>query len=172
MLKPDLYKRTVAILYDAYFNDTLQHGNCYACAVGNIVAANCGYTYKRGILFQIGWEGVENMYEGYSTILDHNFWAKVFTTNDRNQKIRLEYYHGEPKRQIDSTGYTWQELAKIEYAFETAAKDNSAEDWMFNGLVAVLEVLAQIHQVGKEEATTDKARFQNHYSTKTADCHA
>ncbi len=41
MKNKSLYDKTVSILVDAYMNDTLQHGNCFACAVGNIVAANC-----------------------------------------------------------------------------------------------------------------------------------
>lgn len=42
MKRPELYQKTVDILVKAYFDDTLQHGNCYACAVGNIIAGNCG----------------------------------------------------------------------------------------------------------------------------------
>jgi hypothetical protein len=44
MIKEPLYHKTIGILVDAYFDDTLQHGNCSACAVGNLVAAAKGCT--------------------------------------------------------------------------------------------------------------------------------
>lgn len=151
MIKPELYKKTVDILFDAYFNDELRHGECSACAVGNICKGNGVPVYNH------------LMYNAYNNAA----WRNVFSTSDSwGQIVDEHFYVGEAKRVIDATGYTWQELAKIEYAFESAPKGNSEEDWMFNGLVAVLEVLKQIHQV--EDNEPEVTRFKNHYQTLTA----
>jgi len=141
MIREELYHKTVGILVDAYFKDTLVHGNCKACAVGNIVAANRGiglYSNGKG---NIEWER-EVCTIGVG-------WASVFSTDPvfGGQSLRPDNYDTPTaKEQIDATGYQWQELAKIEYAFESAPKATSDEDWMFNGLMAVIEVLDQIHE--------------------------
>lgn len=151
MNRPELYKKTTDILFAAYFNDTLENGICTACAVGNIIAANMGYSFSKKC-----W--ISNQQQLMITE-----WDTVFITLGGSQKINPTQYRDEAKKQIDSTGYHWQELAKIEFAFETADKGNSDEDYMFNGLVAVLEVLKSIHQV--EDITPDLTRFRNHYSS-------
>lgn len=140
MIKPELYKRTVDILVEAYFNDTLEHDWPCWCAVGNLVE-------KTG-----GFHG-DNRYPS---------WINCFVTdsNDGSQTIKPEAYRGGAKQEIDQTGYKWQELAKIEYAFETAPKGSSDEDWMFNGLMAVIDVLDEIHQNTDTETTNaTKQRF-------------
>ena len=143
MKRPELYHKTVDILVDAYFADTLEHGNCYACAVGNIIAANCNIQYDpyymaRGKLI---WKS------------GRSFWDDVFYTSQSTQSFRIDEYEGNAKYQIDSTGYTVYELAKIEYAFETADKGKSEDEWMFNGLMAVVDVLDEIHENTDEEIT-------------------
>ena len=59
---------------------------------------------------------------------------------------------------IDSSGYTIDQLAKIENAFESAPQGNTEEEYMFNGLMAVVEVLAKIHGIDLE--TKEKAKLQ------------
>jgi hypothetical protein len=61
--------------------------------------------------------------------------------------LNIEEYIDEAKFEIDSTGYSVKDLAKIEFAFETAQKGNTEDDWMFNGLMAVIDVLAEIHNI-------------------------
>lgn len=167
MIREQLYHKTVKILYDAYMNDTLEHGNCCACAVGNLVYTACEYDKLQSPGF-----GYKRVW-GDIPYPSHDGWATVFLTeanvNSPYQKINPENYDGLAKEQIDSTGYTWQELAKIEYAFETADKGNNDEDYMFNGLVAVLEVLKEIHQVTDEDLlTTNTNRFREHYKRSVA----
>lgn len=136
MNRPQLLAKTRQILFDAYYNDTLEHGNCHACAVGNIVAANMGIEVVPGSSLGLLWK------------TDSPEWDMVFMTSRGIQrKTPVEYDSETPRAQIDATGYTWQELAKIEFAFETADHGNSEEDYMYNGLVAVLDVLDQIHDV-------------------------
>jgi hypothetical protein len=48
MNRPEVYHKSVQILYDAYFNDTLDvMVNCYACAVGNLIAGNLGMEIEK-----------------------------------------------------------------------------------------------------------------------------
>lgn len=149
MKNSELYHKTVNVLVDAYFNDTLEHNNCYACAVGNIVAASCDVGFR---LSTLG-----------SKIWDDYFpkWDDVFMTAYGEQQIFLHRYYGEARRQIDSTGYKLGDLSKIEFAFETADRGKSAEDYMFNGLMSVIEALDEIHENNDTKVTeTSKSKFQ------------
>jgi hypothetical protein len=140
------FNHTINVLVKAYLNDTLQHGDCAACAVGNIVAdSSCLKMEKH--------DGELYWSKGWPT------WQVVFSTSFSNQKIRPHNYINDAKAQIDSTGYTWQELARIEFAFESAAVGESDDDYMFNGLMAVVDVLAEIHNINLEEIKEAKALF-------------
>lgn len=164
MIKPELYKRTTDILYQAYFKGTLEHSNCYACAVGNMVAASCDITFEQKVVggqFEWVWKG--HAYPG------HVGWGRVFITSCFGQMVDENNYIDEPKRQIDSTGYRLHELAKIEYAFEAAPRGQNDEDWMFNGLAAVLDVLKEIHQATDQDLlTNNNNRFKEQYQKRTS----
>lgn len=155
MKNQELFEKTVGILVKAYQNDTLMHGNCMACAVGNIVAANLG-------ICDIG-----SRLEWYKKAMDVpdtcNGWPSVFMTrlNSKKQRVDVEAMMRDEaaKLQIGSTGYTWQELAKVEYAFETASIGNNDDEWMFNGLLAVYDVLCEIHEVSKDEVKSGELVF-------------
>ncbi len=160
MIRQDLYNKTINVITKAYHNDTLEHGTCYGCFVGNLVAAGCGYEYERC-------EVSEKLLFENGQIAQ---WDEVFCTRGfectRTGRVSLQQityenkYHtiDEARKQIDSTGYTWQELAQIEFAFETADKGESKEDYMFNGLIAGIEVLDKIHQV--KESKSQKFKFE------------
>lgn len=149
MKNKSLYEKTVNILVDAYFNDTLEHDSCQACAVGNLVAAGMGFSYEGRL-----WS--------HATHVRTDNWSEVLWTGNesRERRLNMSRYTGEIKKQIDSTGYTVGELSDIEHAFETAPKGKSADDWMYNGLMAVVEVLQQIHECSEEETTVAKERFK------------
>lgn len=170
----DLYKKTVDILYNAYFNDTLVHMNSCACAVGNIIAANTGRTFKenplKSDLRKIIWsdDKIPRWTQVFVTIvIDHMHYSPRFVTQTTSEtKYRQDMA---AKAEIMSTGYTWQELARIEYAFETAPSSVSYnqddDEWMFNGLVAVLDTLKEIH--GIEDNQKEVVKFQQHHNFKT-----
>ena len=106
MKNKEQFDRTVKILVAAYLNNSLVQSNCHACAVGNLVAANLDIRYDQ----DLKWIGRQVA------------WSAVFVTL-RYQIAQNKCpgaYAGEAKAQIDATGYTWQELARIEYAFERA----------------------------------------------------
>lgn len=164
MIKPELYKRTTDILYQAYFNDTLSHNDCAACAVGNICAGNGVPKMKGGALAENGF------YNNAS-------WGLVFMTGLGEQRIDSEYINPDSEwykeavaKVIDATGYSWTELAKIEFAFESA-RDGiyDPEEQMFAGLVAVLDVLKDIHQVTDQDLlTANNNRFKEQYQKRIA----
>lgn len=153
------FNESVSILVKAYLNNTLAHKSCVACAVGNLIAHHMGTepTPDKG-----------NKYTGFSNNVFangmHECWFNGFGTPE---EAVMESY------QTEMTGYSVEELCLIEYAFENAPaecrqysldqyyiKYNSPigqnEEWMFNGLMAVVDVLASIHGVDLE--TTEAAR--------------
>jgi hypothetical protein len=141
---------TVNVLVKAYLNDTLEHSNCGACAVGNMIADSIG----------------DANFPVHSPFIDKNVilskghgWAAVFCTVSKDKQfIFSDEYNGVAKEQIDSTGYTWQELARIEKAFEYQGYTIKGRDEaMFCGLMAVVDVLADIHNIDlkvREEVKT------------------
>lgn len=152
MKNKELFNRTISILVNAYHNNTLQHGYCSACAVGNLVAAGINTEAKKsGTEFQNGVLAV---------------WDRVFMTTDRGQYFEIDKYEGEAKEQIDSTGYSVEDLAKIEYAFENVPMPahctlytGDDDEWMFSGLMAVVDALMLIHEADNSEIEEAKLLF-------------
>lgn len=147
MKRPELYHKTVDILVQAYFNDTLQHTNCFACAVGNICAANSDIKYKITDYGEMVWAG----YEDRDIYITPTYYclSNSFDTF-RLVPVDVEYIR---KR----TGYSWDELSEIEFAFENC---DSKGDWMFDGLMAVIDALDRIHKNKDRKATTtSKQKF-------------
>lgn len=130
MKRPELYHKTVGILVDAYFNDTLVHGDYCGCAVGNMIAANLGIKLIRRR------DGVE---WGANTM-------KHFGSEWYDLKYGTKLVGDKGEIQIKSTGYTYQQILDIEKAFELAEDGNTEEEYIFNGLMAVIDVLDQIHE--------------------------
>jgi hypothetical protein len=140
-----LYEKTVSILVDAYMNDTLVHGNCAACAVGNICGA---YGFP---------EPSFPFYEGPT----RESWSELFYTASTGQFINASALK-DPNvmKVINATGYHWKQLAQIERAFEMAPRGSSSDEWMFNGLMAVVEVLDLIHEnIDPAVTESSKKRF-------------
>ena len=143
MKNQELFNKSVGILVNSYRNDTLQHNDCCSCAVGNLIASACNYTITKD----------------FKWLHESSFWSDVFFTTDEGQTIYKSQYYGEAKKQIDSTGYSLQELAKIEFAFESANQGVSEDDYMFNGLLDVYDVLCDIHEMDKEEVIKGELIF-------------
>ncbi len=160
MLKPELYNKTVDILVQAYFNDTLEHGNCYACAVGNMIAANCGYEF---VDFKRPLTG-GNIHTG----IGHLFWDKNNNFEDNpvgslthigSQRLFGKQISQQFHDHVNSTGYTFDELCQIEDAFEEGNWENS-KDLMFEGLLNVVSALDIIHQNNDTQVTQySKSKF-------------
>lgn len=159
MKNQELFHKTVNILVQAYLNNSLIHCDCSACMVGNLVASNMG----------IKMSVAENYFNiiGAEWIGEEPHWHKVFYTqpDTKKQIFKKTSYRGKAKKQIESTGYSLKELAKMEYVFETAPGfkttnyDPQDEEWMFNGLMAVIDVLCDIHEMNDEAKQEAKALF-------------
>lgn len=137
-----LFNDTVQILVNAYLNNTLEPGNCHACAVGNIIAAKLNVKYDQHLKWidrPVAWSGV------------------FVTLSSKIAQVKRPWAcTGEAQAQINTTGYSWQELARLEYAFERAPGGKTKEERMFNGLMAVVEVLSQIHEMDEQTKTAAK----------------
>jgi hypothetical protein len=141
------FDRAIKALVSAFFDETLAKGTCYACAVGNIVA-KC-----------IGGKVIKTS-NSFTCDIDNTTWENVFITEMFRQRTCPENYEINAegcKDQIDATGYSWTELAKVEKAFEKNTiiawkgytdytKDEIMQD-QYNGLMAVVEVLCEIEGI-------------------------
>lgn len=128
---------TVNVLVKAYLNDTLEHSNCFACAVGNMIAdsMNLKYCKQPRHWHELQWESGMNA-----------AWYDFLIDGSNKEEAMI---------QIRSTGYSLSEIKEIEWAFEHAYRGDSKDEYMFNGLTAVVDVLADIHGIDlttREEA--------------------
>src|SRR5690606_29396059 len=148
------FNHTINILARAYLNNTLRRGDCRACAVGNILGthrwSSLFITYNfgegRGKRQIIALPGFVLM----NRTTDHIIQVPIWKLPEQIAK-RIE----EVQKAIIESGYTIEELARIENAFELAPEGNNRDEAMFNGLMAVVDVLADIHGIDlkqKEEA--------------------
>lgn len=146
------FDHTVTTLIQAYLKDELQHGDCEGCAVGNIVHA-AGYPrYNMG--------GMPPDSCGKWRVVFFTFCKKqIFGSEDD-----WDFYAG--LQMVHATGYSVKELARVEYAFETAPYGGSLDDWMFNGLMAVVDVLADIHGVEQSEKSQALDAFSRVHQSK------
>ena len=157
MKTPIRFENAVRKLYDAYHEGKLHKGNCTACAVGNI----CNNQGDWKTVFVTGTDS------GHQTINPQGYVPNYLTDSG------LLF---EPQRVIDETGYTWEELARVESAFETntyLAKNfngggyrnyrsdkfidkldslkpefqEKLKDDQYDGLCAVIEVLCDIEGI-------------------------
>lgn len=126
------FNESVSILVKAYLNDTLEHGNPCACAVGNLVASSCQITYMLDLYSGLTW--------------DDERWPKWFFSPS-SKEAQVEY---------DAVGYSVNDIMRIEHAFESGRNENCRDDDGWHGLMNVVSVLASIHGVDLE--TTEAAR--------------
>ena len=134
------FEKTVDLLVKAYLNDTLQHGNCTACAVGNIIADACGYKYVK--------------LKSKITKITRIRWKD-------NVRPRW-FFNGAGVVKSDqtiATGYNVDELDKIEMAFESVEWDIDEDKYMFNGLMSVIDALATIHGIDLKQREEAKLLF-------------
>lgn len=150
-------QEAIDIFLDAINNGTLAKGDCKACAVGNLVAYGKGAT-------------LENKKGTISCDMNNYAWMHLFTTGEGCQEIDLEKLSWESVQEcISSTSFTWKELAKIEYEFETSTRINyfnypkyskqEIREDQIRGLEAVVTVMLEFDEVevNVKEVFTNKA---------------
>jgi hypothetical protein len=152
------FEKAYNALYNAFMNNTLAKGTCTACAVGNIVAdALGGKVYKKG--------------DEYKCDIHNGWWSKFFVTITNEQEIKHKRADPDYWRLKKLTGYSIEELAKIEFAFETNTKiryfryDEHTEEQImedqFRGLMAVMDVMIELDNI--EEGRKYKETFKNKF---------
>lgn len=143
MKRPKQFNWAVDTLVKAFFEGTLEHLNCKKCAIGNLVCAAIGHPSENWYYADVGREsGVQEL------------------------------------KQI---GYSLEEASRIEEAFELAlpflvaiTTDENITDYtksiehQFNGLMAVLDVLFEIHEVSEDEMPAYRNKFKGHPELETA----
>ena len=150
------FENSVNVLVKAYLNDTLRRGRCSACAVGNLLDGNQSWAH----IFVTQNPESKQLRALEGTMLAGAFTLRHVSLLDCGPEDRILYRKG--LEAIERSGYTIDELARVEYAFESAHKNvspygdesMSRDDGMFNGLLAVVDVLAEIHGV---DLTTKQA---------------
>lgn len=134
------FKQTVDKLIHWYLNDELQHGDCAHCVVGNLCG---GHRTWRHLFMTDSDVGIQ------LPLHPIQFVFEMEGVKDKDELIRKAH------DLCRTTGYTVGELMQIEFAFEMAPRGSSEDDYMFNGLCAVVDVLAEIHNIDlsvREEA--------------------
>lgn len=151
------FNHTINILVQAYLNNTLKKGDCRACAVGNILG-----THQWSSLFvtcnsEEG-GGKRQIIARPECVLissnGHILQVPIWSLPEPLPKQVVQRIK-EVQEAIIASGYTIEELARVENAFELAPEGNNSDEAIFNGLMAVVDVLADIHGIDlkqKEEA--------------------
>ena len=135
------FNNSVKVLVKAFLNGTLQKQNCMACAVGNLVAAAKGCVYS---VIENGIVHTANIGDWYSSGVMNQ------CRNRADHKELVE---------IAVTGYTFEQVVDIEAAFEGNGKNDDSMESQYEGLMAVVDVLATIHNVDLQQAETAKLLF-------------
>ena len=150
MKNKQLFDKTLDILVDAYMNDKLIHSDCAACAVGNIIQAN-------GI--QLVSEQDDETPTKQVYYQKTAAWLRLINEEIRDSPQGGRYDRKLALEQIAVTGYTCEELNRIEKAFECHNGAVSGDQKMFNSLMQVVDALIEIHEGEDDEREISKSLF-------------
>lgn len=159
MLREKLYYNSLNVLIRAYFKNTLKGGVCTACAVGNLIADACGFQVVEINVLDTNFNKVEKhlVWNNKNGKMISPDWNRAFSTKFLFGIFPFQKYtplnYRVFQEEIDSVGYTIDELRQIEYAFEKGYNKLFCSDRMFSGLCAVVKVLDKIHQNTDNEIT-------------------
>jgi len=169
-------QKAIDVFLDSLNNNTLISGTCAACAVGNLVADAFGVK----LITEVNEDNTITVSECDSYPEELNgasvtVWGRFFLTNSDDYQSKNFDGVGINTTYIKAmdiickkTGFTVEELAAIEYAFETNCKSESAMSCWTNaekqveyikGLTAVVKVMMEFDNVKEEveEVFTKKA---------------
>ena len=144
MINLEKFNHSVNVLLKAYLNNTLQFGNYCACAVGNLLADAVGA--KLVIVERINFKDKD-------IVWDNSVWTgSEWYADDEGYGDDL----------ILQSGYSKEQIIKIEKSFEKSRKHfgtNIHDEDMFNGMMSVVDVLAEIHGIDLTIKDEAKALF-------------
>lgn len=140
MKNKELFYKNVNILQKAYYNGTLEHANCTACAVGNLLCANLGIKTISS--------KSKTLFDDFNLIKDKfpNSWSKFKKTSP--------FHIYDLHKTSELIGYYPEEIIKIEESFENTYCQNDEDG--YKGLCAVLDVLMEIHEFNTEDTLPEK----------------
>jgi len=167
------FKKAYDALVQAFFEGTLAKDNCNACAVGDIINTAQGGTISK------------NIYGKFTSEPCAHWWADLFVSNYKfAPQSRYKTENGEWQESYladmmyELTGYTAEEMAQIERAFEHNTRIpefryaefeeiDILED-QYHGLCAVIDVMIRLD--GKEPAAHPEynAKFREHKKLQNA----
>lgn len=145
-------------LHHAFFNKILGKGTCDSCAVGVIIAHSQNIQLK-------------THKEIHRSSIPMDAWMRLFFTDIDNQQIRQKQIYckfqiDEALELISKTGYSEDELAQIEHAFEINTIVRSIDilernrmENLQKGLFAVVEVLCKLDQIIDEYSIYEYKKF-------------
>lgn len=150
------FNHTVNVLVKAYLDNTLRHGNCSACAVGNIVGGP-----EWSALFITMDEKCQLVAGEDEICAEWRFRKGIYKLSQLPESTvaKAKEILTAAREMVKLSGYSIQELMRIEFAFETSDKGNNDDEWMFNGLMAVVDQLAIIHNVDLTQKESAKKLF-------------
>lgn len=151
----ELFDRTVSVLVKAYFEGTLEHFDCCACAVGNLVSAAKNYSI-------LGKGAESHVWETQDGDIITDSWGYVHCGGEMNppSKDIPNWIYNLGLDELRSTGYTEEQTLRIERAFEVCDWYD-AEDPQYIGLMSVIDELQKIHNCSDQEKEEAKALFNS-----------
>lgn len=167
MNEQEKFDRAVAVLVKAYFDDTLEYGSCTRCAVGNLVGA---------IAYPGSQDAIGKGKGAFFLMPDGELKRTSWYTFLRLDGAAAAWYSPLDERVIaeeqrTALGYTWEQISKIEEAFEnsryynrTELHENFNDNAMYDGMMAVVTELAIIHGIDLTHTVKAQKLFKSTYS--------
>lgn len=157
MNREKLYYKHIDILSNAYANNLLQHGNSCGCDIGNLIAACNGIELSINDNGRVG--------PKYADKIDYSLPVLFLWYERKIGGILSDEEEAIVDKQVSNTGYTWDELMRLEKAFESAINFIDEDKKMWNGLMRVIKEMDIIHEnTDTEITTTSKQRFTKQLS--------
>lgn len=169
------FEKAYNALIKGYFEGTLAKGTCVACAVGNIIADAQGDAIRRITCSESLYGTHEGViaaeYEKFICDNNNTWWSKLFCTGFLGLQYRNRELPIIASKLFDLTGYTDDELAMVEFAFEQNSvipctlyegmDELKVLEDQFNGLSAVVDVLIKLDNIDNEDNKYNK-KFREH----------
>jgi len=185
MNRPNQFWRSVNVLATAYLQGKLKPYECEACAVGNLIAADLDgastdtsieqwpshsgfgeWPEAKCAMFDRTWD-----FTGAIRLVDSEPDLLMETCSFDSQLLPVSKYSVTEVRPELATNlsYTTGELLRIEAALLETTEACPSDNELFDGLMAVVDMLFEIHEVEDEDLRAEaKQSFEGDYNTVEA----
>jgi hypothetical protein len=161
------FDHSVSVLIKAYLNGNLQKGNCSACAVGNLIAD--------ALHLELEYVLIPNNRQALRALVNDTYVIQWVGTNASWLGVLLGVDRTErgisAKDQLASTGYSREQLRLIEWTFENPGGLIRGQlphaELVYRGLLAVVDVLAEIHGIDLTTSKRASTPFTQEYTRLT-----